>query len=64
MTSTAKNPTKVRAGTIGARTRWGDTPRVVRLDTLHPRVAAAIAAMVRAEEEAVRNAQAADKAAA
>jgi hypothetical protein len=32
--SPAKNPTKVRAGTIGARQRWGPEPRVVRLDEL------------------------------
>lgn len=28
------NPIKQRAGRIGARVRWGDTPRVVRLDDL------------------------------
>jgi hypothetical protein len=32
--SPSKDPTKVRAGRIGAQTRWGDTPRVVRLDDL------------------------------
>jgi hypothetical protein len=30
----AKDPKKVRAGQIGARTRWGPEPRVVRLDEL------------------------------
>jgi hypothetical protein len=30
-----KNPVKVKAGTIGARTRWGPL-RVVRLDELTP----------------------------
>lgn len=37
MVSAAKDPTKVRAGTIGARNRWaGHTPRVVKLDELTP----------------------------
>jgi hypothetical protein len=36
LVSATKDPTKVRAGTIGARTRWGPEPRVVRLDTLTP----------------------------
>jgi hypothetical protein len=30
----AKNPRRIAAGRIGARNRWGDTPRVVRLDDL------------------------------
>lgn len=35
MVSETKDPTKVRAGTIGARTRWaGHEPRVIRLDDL------------------------------
>lgn len=29
-----KDPTKVRAGQIGARARWGEEPRIVRLDAL------------------------------
>lgn len=32
--SPAKNPVKVRAEQIGARTRWGAEPRVLRLDEL------------------------------
>lgn len=36
MVSATKDPVKVRAGTIGALTRWGDTPRVIRLDELTP----------------------------
>jgi len=32
--STTKDPVKVAAGKIGARTRWGEQPRVVRLDEL------------------------------
>lgn len=35
MVSATKDPTKVRAGSIGARARWGD-PGVVRLDELTP----------------------------
>lgn len=31
-----KDPVKVRAGAAGARKRWGDAPRVVRLDELTP----------------------------
>ena len=31
-----KDPAKVRAGRIGATVRWGDTPRVIRLDSLPP----------------------------
>ena len=35
MISATKDPTKVRAGKIGARTRWAEhVPRVVRLDEL------------------------------
>lgn len=47
-----KDPVKVRAGTIGARKRWGETPRVVRLESLDPRVRAAVLALIRADEAA------------
>lgn len=36
---------KVRAGTIGARTRWGE-PRVVRLDALTPEQRRLVLALV------------------
>jgi hypothetical protein len=39
---------KVRAGTIGAHTRWGDTPRVVRLDDLTPPQRRLVLALVEA----------------
>lgn len=50
MASITKDPVKVRAGTIGARARWGDEPRVVRLGSLDPRVRAAVVALIRADE--------------
>lgn len=34
MVSAAKDPTKVRAGQLGAQKRWGEQPRIVRLDDL------------------------------
>lgn len=52
MSATTKNPAKVRAGKIGAVTRWGDTPRVVRLDALTPaqrRIVLSLIAAVRRE---------------
>jgi hypothetical protein len=36
LVSATKDPTKVRAGTIGAKKRWGEEPRIVRLDDLTP----------------------------
>lgn len=39
---------KAEAGAIGARRRWG-APRVLRLDQLHPAVAAAVRALVDAD---------------
>ncbi|HEY8869648.1 MAG TPA: hypothetical protein VIM30_09670 [Candidatus Limnocylindrales bacterium] len=36
MVSATKDPIKVRAGKIGADTRWGPEPRVIRLDELTP----------------------------
>ena len=49
-----KDPTKVRAGTLGARRRWGDEPRVVRLDDLTPpqrRLVLALIEAARAENQ-------------
>ena len=46
-----KNPVKVAAGRAGAQKRWGDR-RVVRLDSLDPRVRAAVLALVDADEAA------------
>jgi hypothetical protein len=44
-----KNPTKVRAGTIGAAKRWqGHAPKVVRLDALSPEQARLVRALVEA----------------
>jgi hypothetical protein len=34
LVSATKDPVKVRAGQIGARVRWGEQPRVIRLDEL------------------------------
>ena len=34
MTTSTPRLTKADAGRLGARARWGDTPRVVRLDDL------------------------------
>ena len=51
MLATAKDPRKVRAGQAGARGRWGER-RIVRLDTLEPPVAAAIRALIAADQEA------------
>ncbi|MDP8905499.1 MAG: hypothetical protein M3N29_09365 [Chloroflexota bacterium] len=50
--SVSKNSVKQRAGRAGARRRWGDTPRVVRLDDLTPaqrRVVLALLNAVRQE---------------
>jgi len=49
---TSKDPAKVAAGREGARRRWGDTPRVARLDELDPRVRDAVVALIRADEAA------------
>lgn len=54
LVSATKDPTKVRAGTIGARARWGAEPVVVRLDDLTPpqrRLVLAMVAAVREESE-------------
>ena len=55
-----KDPAKVRAGQIGARIRWGGTPRVVRLDSLTaPQRRLVLALIDAARHEAVRDPQAA-----
>jgi len=60
MTIATKNAAKVRAGHIGARTRWGDTPRVVRLDELTaPQRRLVLALVDAARQEAAREPQAA-----
>ena len=48
--SIPKNPVKVRAGQIGARVRWGETPRVVRMDSLDPAVKDAVNALLRLDQ--------------
>ena len=50
-----KDPVKVRAGTLGARKKWGPQ-RIVRLDSLEPAVAAAVRALIEADQAAKRNA--------
>lgn len=54
MISATKDPTKVRAGKIGARTRWAEhVPRVVRLDELtgpQRRLVLALIAAAKSEE--------------
>jgi hypothetical protein len=57
-----KDPTKVRAGTIGAYRRWGPEPRVVRLDDLTPpqrRLVMALVDAARAESRANQSVEAA-----
>lgn len=55
LVSAVKNPVKVRAGTIGARTRWGTEPRVVRLDELTaPQRRLVLALVDAARQEAAR----------
>jgi len=43
-----KHPGKVRAGRIGAATRWGPEPRVVRLDALSPEQRRLVVALIEA----------------
>lgn len=50
MVEAVKDPAKVRAGQAGALSRWGPQ-RIVRLDSLDPRVRAAVVALIRADEE-------------
>jgi hypothetical protein len=46
--SDSRDLTKVRAGQAGARKRWGDMPRVVRLDALTNDQRRLVVAMVEA----------------
>lgn len=55
MLQTVKDPRKVKAGRIGSRARWGER-RIVRLDALHPSVAAAVRALVAADQAAKQEA--------
>ncbi len=60
MTIATKDPRKVRAGQIGARSRWGEEPRVVRLDELTaPQRRLVLALIDAARLEAAREPQAA-----
>lgn len=45
MISRTKDPVKVRAGTIGARNRWGPA-RIVRLDALSPEQRCLVLALI------------------
>lgn len=49
--------TKAQAGRLGARKRWGETPRVARIDQLSPTYREAILALLRADEAARRAAE-------
>ena len=61
MPDTERSFTRAEAGRLGARRRWG-VQRIVRLDRLDPRVAAAVRALVAADEAAQKAAPAdADK---
>ena len=57
LSAPAEDEVKVRAGTLGARARWGDgPPRIVRLDDLSApqrRVVLALLAAVRKEADPV-----------
>jgi hypothetical protein len=48
LVSATKDPAKVRAGQLGALRRWGDTPRIVRLDSLDLHTRAAVLELIRA----------------
>ncbi len=64
MLSTTKNPVKQRAGLLGARARWGDEPVAVRLDSLDPRIRAAVVALIHADDAAKKAPAAAESASA
>lgn len=51
MLQAVKDPLKVKAGQIGSRARWGER-RIVRLDQLDPSIAAAVRALVAADQAA------------
>jgi hypothetical protein len=46
VTGQTKNPLKVAAGRAGARVRWGDEPRHIRLDELDPATARLVRALI------------------
>ena len=56
--SLRKNPAKVAAGQAGARARWGDLPKTVRLDELNADERRLVLALVNAAKaaKAVENA--------
>jgi hypothetical protein len=60
--SDPKDPIKVRAGTIGARARWGPA-RVLRLDTLDPVTRDIVRAILTARKNASEAATPPDRAA-
>jgi hypothetical protein len=47
-TVSTANPVKRRAGLAGARARWGDQPRIVRLDQLTSEQRRLVVALVEA----------------
>ena len=53
MVSATRDPVKARAGTIGARARWGPA-RVLRLDQLDPVTAGIIRAILDAQASAAQ----------
>jgi membrane glycosyltransferase len=44
----SKDPNKVKAGQIGSRSRWGEQPRVLRLDALSMPQRAVVVSLVEA----------------
>ena len=52
MVSAAKDPLKVKAGTIGAIKRWGPDGRVVRLDSLDSVTREIVVSILRARKNA------------
>jgi hypothetical protein len=49
---TVKDPQKVRAGKASARKRWGETPRIVRLDALTDEQRRLVVALIDAAKKA------------
>lgn len=58
--SRPKHPGRVAGGRMGALRRWGGQ-RIVRLDSLEPSVAAAVRALVAADQAARKEAAADDQ---
>lgn len=50
--SAEKDPAKVAAGQAGARARWGDERRIVRLDELPPEQRRLVVALIEAARAA------------